>query len=384
MFLNSALLLLAGSAMADPREFSTIIPTGTFNPAAATAVQTEYPKDHHIAKGRLVDQIWHIVLDNADYDDAVNNPDLQYLASKGILLDNYYAVESNSQANYLAMIGGDTFGLTEERFVSIPSNVSTLVESLETNRVLWAQYTEDQPFTAFTGWEYPTSGNASYSRAKNPFVAFDSVMEKPSRYNNLRALASFEHDIEKHRFPQWKFIRPNLDHDGTNTNLETAASWVRNFIDPYIADRKHYHRKLFIITFARASSNTGPNKVWTCILGDMHEWERNTRDSNYYDHYSIPASTIANYDLPSLGRYDCSANVFHIINVKCHQKNLMNPEITDNYNQGPFAGYLSDDSLSLPVPNLNCEGRGHSGLLRRVKKIWKKASLSYADWQVGY
>lgn len=384
MFLNAAIALMAGSAMADPREFSTILPTGTFNPAAATAVQTTYPKDHHIIKGRLVDHIWHIVLDNADYDDAANNADLQYLASKGMLLDNYYAVESNSQANYLAMIGGDTFGLNDERFVSLPNNVSTLVEAMETNRVLWAQYTEDQPFTAYTGWEYPTDGNALYSRAKNPFVAFDSVMEKPSRYYNLRSLASFEPDMETHRFPQWKFIRPNLEHDGSNSDLATAASWVRNFIEPYISSRKHYHRKLFIVTFARASSNTGANKVWTVILGDMHEKQRGTTDSTYYDHYSIPASTIANFDLPSLGRYDCTANVFKLINKKAKQHNTQNPDITDNFHQGPFAGYFSDDSLSLPVPNLNCEGRGHSGLLRRVKKIWKKASLSYYDWQIGY
>lgn len=383
MFLKSALLLLAGSAVADPREYETVQPTGLFNPEAATAVQTEYPKDHHIAKGRLVDHIWHIVLDNADFDDAEQNEDLQYLASKGLLLDNYYAVESNSQANYLAMIGGDTFGLTEERFVSLPNNVSTLVESMEASRVLWAQYAEDQPFTAFSGWNYPAN-DPTYSRAKNPFVAFDSVLEKPGRYVNLRSLASFEDDIEKHRFPQWKFIRPNLEHDGTNTDLATAAKWARDFIGPFVEDKKLYHRKLFVLTFARSNSTTGANRVYTLLLGDMHDDLRGTADHTYYDHYSIPASTIANWDLPALGRYDCSANVFSVINNKAHQKNEKNPEITDNYNQGPFVGYLSDDHIPLPVPNLNCQGRGRAGIIHRVKKIWKKASLSYYDWQLGY
>lgn len=379
MYSAAVIALLTGSALAAPRNFTTIQPTGTFNPEAATAVQTEYPKDHHTIRGRFVDHMWHIVLDNADFDDAKNNADLQFLASQGLLLDNYYAVEGNSQANYLAMLGGDTFGLTEESFVSLPANISTLVESMEASRVLWAQYAEDQPFTAYNGWEYPAQ-NPTYSRAKNPFVAYDSIMDEQKRVVNLRSLATLQADLKHKKAPQWLFIRPNLINDGTNSDLATAAKWARDFLTPHLQEKKSYHRKLFILTFARSSSRNGPNKVYTLILGDIHKDLRGTTESKYYDHYSIPASTQANFDLPSLGRYDCSANVFSVINKKAHIKSDKNPQITDNYNQGPYAGYLSDDSLLLPKPNLNCEGRGHSGLLRRVKKIWKKASYSYEDW----
>lgn len=382
MYSATALLLLVGSALATERNFTTIQPTGTFNPAAATAVQTVYPKDHHIVRGRYCDHIWNIVLDNADYEDAANNEDLQHLASQGLVLDNYYAVDSNSQANYLAMIGGDTFGLTEERFVSLPSNVTTLVEAFDEKRVLWAQYTEDQPFTAYDGWEYPAE-NPTYSRAKNPFVAFDSVMEKSKYFNNLRSLASLDNDLESHHFPQWLFIRPNLQNDGTKSDLATAAKWVRNFLEPHISDKKAYHRKLFIVTFARSSSTNGPNRVWSVILGDIHENLRGDKDSTYYDHYSILASAEANYELPSLGRYDCSANVFSVINKKAKFHNRDAPEITDKYNQGPFAGYLSDDTIDLPVPNLICDNN-RDGVLRRVRKQWKKASYSYEDWVRNY
>lgn len=376
MYAIAALSILTVGALAEPRNFTTIQPSGTFNPEAATAMQTSYPKNHHMPKGRLVDHMWHIVLDNADYEDAIKNPDLQYLASRGILMDNYYAVEGNSQANYLAMLAGDTFGLTEENFVSLPSNVSTLVESMETVRVLWAQYTEDQPFPAYDGWTFPAE-NPTYSRAKNPFVAFESIMETPHRYNNLRSLAQMQHDFDIKRKPQWLFIRPNLNHDGTNTDLATSAKWARDFLTPYIDKRSEFHRHLYILTFARASSRTGPNKVMTLLLGDMHDWHRGTVDHTYYDHYSIPASTQANFNLPSLGRYDCSANVFYRINRKAKISSKKNPHITENYNQGPYTGYLSDDNVDLPIPNLNCEGRGHSGLLRHVKKVWKKASMGY-------
>jgi len=382
MYSAAALLLLAGSAVAEPRNFTTIQPTGTFNPIAATAVQTEYPKDHHIVRGRYGDFMWHIILDNADYDDAANNEDLQYLHEHyGILLTNYYAVESNSQANYIAMLGGDTFGLNEERFVSLPSNVSSVVESLESGRVLWAQYAEDQPFTAYDGWEYPAE-DPVYSRAKNPFVAFDSIMESPKRYFNLRSLSRLQHDLEDHRFPQWVFIRPNLEHDGTNSDLATAAKWVRDFLTPFLDNKSTNHRHLYHVTFARTSSNTGDNHVYSLLLGDVKG--QGTTDDNYYDHYSIAASAQANYDLPSMGRFDCSANVFDIVNSKCHIADMSHPDVngTENYNQGPFSGYFSDDHTDLPVPNLNCDRR--NGLIHRVGKIWKKASYSYDDWVHQY
>lgn len=382
---SSAVLLsaLLAGVTAAPRNFSTIQPTGTYNPAAATAVQTTYPKDHHIAKGRYCDHIWHIVLDSADFEEAAANSDLQALAKYGVTLTNYYALTHPAQPNYLAMVAGDDFGLNEDRFVSLPRNVSTIVESLEAQKVLWAQYMEDQPFTAYTGWEYPAE-DPLYSRAKNPLIAFDSIASENHRMVNLRSLASLQNDEEAKRMPQWTIIRPNLQHDGSTTDLDTAAAWVRSFLEPYVTEKKHYHRKLFIVTFAHAKTEDAPNRVFTLLLGDMHENERGTVDDLYYDHYSLLATTQDNWDLPNLGRFDCDANVFRLITHKAHRWTNKQHDIEGNYNSERHTGFLSDDQIPLPIPNLNCRGAGRVGVIKRVKKIWKKASYSYFDWVVNY
>lgn len=406
MKLSTVLLSVLAGVYAAPRNFTTVEATGTFNPAAATAVQTEYPKDHHIVRGRRYDHIWTIVLDSADYEDAANNEDLQALLTKygGLKLTNYYAVGQPAQANLLAMVGGDTFGLDSERFVALPENVSTIAESLENQKVLWASYAEGQPFTAFTGWEYEP---ANYSRAFNPFVSYDSVTSNRKRYVNLRSLETLYQDYAKHRYPQWLLITPNTYNNGRNSDLATSAKWTRDFLEPFfnasIAEEKNLkgvtdirHRHLFIVTFASAKSTDGPNRVLTLLLGDMPDGAHNdpagqNEDDSYYDHYSILASTEANYDLPHLGRYDTSANVFKVINSKAHITNeeeyykLRLENLTDtNYNNFPASGYLGNTDIQLPVPNLQPEGPGRAGVVSRVKKLWNKASYSYSDWEVNY
>lgn len=398
MKFSSVLLSVLAGAVAEPRNFSTIQPSGTFNPAAATAVQTEYPKDHHIVRGRRYDHIWTIVLDSADYDDANANEDLQALAGYGVKLTNYYGVAQPAQANLLAMVAGDTFGLEDEGFVALPENISTIAESMENQKVLWAQYTEGQPFTAYTGWEYSP---ANYSRVANPFIAYNSIAGKESRFVNLRSLETFYQDIHKHKYPQWMLISPNTYHSGRTSDLSTAARWTREFIEPFLNSSapynpmdvsKDYHRHLFIVTFACASSTDGPNRVYTLLLGDIPDgasW--GGEDDSYYDHYSILSSTEANYDLPHLGRYDINANVFKVINSKAHITNeeeyykIRLENISDtNYNNYPAAGWLSSTEIDLPVPNLQPEGPGRAGVVSRVSKIWKKASYSYYDWEVNY
>lgn len=379
-FALSVAALTAG-ALAEQRNFTTIQASGSFDPAAATAVQTVYPKQHHYVKGRTVDHIWHIVLGAADFDDAYNNEDIAHLRQYGVTLTNYYALTHPNQANYLGMMAGDTFGLTEERFVALPSNVSTIVDSLEERRVIWAQYMEDQPFTAYPGWTY----GQTYSRAANPLIAFDSVAGTPRRMANLRSLATFEDDYASGHMPQWLMIRPNLDNDGTNTDLATSAKWARDFLDRFIMDKKTYHRHAFVLTFIAAKTEDANNRVLTLVLGDVKKDQRGTEDSFYYDHYSILATTQGNYDLPSLGRYDCRANVLPVIGEKAHAGNNQDKtNLGENYNAAPIAGYLSSYDNPMPFPNTNCPGVAKVGVLKSVKKLWKKMSYSYYQWTFNY
>jgi hypothetical protein len=76
---------------------------------------------------------------------------IQWLATQGILLDNYLAVAHPSQPNYVASVGGDTHGVTNSDFFRIDSSVQTVVDLLEANGVSWSEYQEDLPYSGFQG-----------------------------------------------------------------------------------------------------------------------------------------------------------------------------------------------------------------------------------------
>lgn len=375
-----ALALMAGAVAQGAREFTTIQASETYDPRAATALQTVYPKQHHYRKGRYSDHFWIISLGSASFDDVDSNSYFSQLKQEGQLLTNYYAVSNPAQANLLAMVGGDTFGLTDERFVSIPSNVSTIAESFEEARVLWAQYSDGQPFTGYPGWSYenPYTGT-TYSRSRNPFITFDSVADEPKRLVNLKSLQNFYQDKESGHIAQVLFIQPP---DEAVADLDSAGAWLSDVLGDLPTDKKLYHRKNVIVTFAN-STDSSDNRVWTLLLGDIEKRWKGSEDDTYYDHYSIPATLEGNYEIPTLGRYDCGANLFNVFNFKIHHHNTISGPSQDG-NSYSLGGFLSSTNNPLPIPNINCEGSGRAGTLGRVKKIWKKMSYSYYQWTFDY
>src|SRR5690349_5289538 len=77
-------------------------------PTAADAASAPLPAFKHI---------FVIVLENKSYDQVIRSqqaPYLNTLARQYGLADNYYGVRHPSLPNYLALLGGDTFGITSD------------------------------------------------------------------------------------------------------------------------------------------------------------------------------------------------------------------------------------------------------------------------------
>lgn len=116
--------------------------------AQATAL-TLSPTSNH--KGKAFDRFVVIWLENTDYYKAASDPNLAWLAKKGITLSNYFGVTHPSEPNYVAAIGGDNFGMDNDNFNAVPGNVSTVVDLLEDKGISWSQYQEDMPYSGFEG-----------------------------------------------------------------------------------------------------------------------------------------------------------------------------------------------------------------------------------------
>ena len=94
-----------------------------------------------------------------------------------------------SQPNYVAAVGGDTFGLNDDNVHSIPANISTVVDLLDTKGISWAEYEEGLPSSDFEG---ATSGN--YVRKHSPLISYDSVSKNGTRLSRIKTLSDFDND----------------------------------------------------------------------------------------------------------------------------------------------------------------------------------------------
>lgn len=352
--------------------------TGTVNVAAA-AVTALTLSPLSTVPGKAFNRFVVIWLENTDYPKAIGDPNLSRLASQGITLSNYYAVTHPSQPNYMASVGGDTFGLGDDNFHSLPSNISSIVDLLEDKGISWGEYQEDMPSSGFEGfaWINQQNGANDYVRKHNPLVLYDSVTNNTQRLACLKNLTMFYNDLNANKLPQWMFITPNMTSDGHDTSVTTAGAWTRAFLDPLMNDTNFMNNTLVLITWDENHTYTIKNNILGILLGDAVPADLvGTTDTNIYTHYPELATVEANWDLDSLGRYDVGANVFSLVAHKTGDT-LRNwtglPSFDEVYFNSSYTGSLSSAPGPWPEPNTVTVVNGRS-VLPSIVNTWSSFS----------
>ena len=365
-----AVLALAGGVAAQNTQTST----SDVYAAQATA-KTAHPTSH--VSGTAFQRLAIIWLENTDYDKAVGDPNLAYLAQKGITLSNYFGVTHPSEPNYVASIGGDNFGMDNDDFNFIPNNVSSVIDLLEDRGISWSMYQEDMPYSGFEGFAWvdqQTQAN-DYVRKHNPAIIYDAN-NTPQRLENIKNLTMLYEDLNSNTLPQWMFITPNMTDDGHDTSVTVAGTWTRNFVEPLLNDTRFMQNTTVLITFDENHTYTQQNRVLGILLGDAIPQNLiGTTDSNFYDHYSEIATVEANWDLYTLGRWDVGANVFSWVADKVQEQTrpwdaATNAADASVFLNQSFVGPFSDTQKGpLPIPDTNAEHCGRT-VLPKVKDTW--------------
>ncbi|KAJ3496105.1 hypothetical protein NLG97_g2906 [Lecanicillium saksenae] len=320
-----------------------------------------------------------------------------WFAEQGIKMTNYFGVTHPSQPNYIASIAGDYFGLVSDGHASLPANVSTVVDLLESRNISWAHYQEDMPYTGFQNESYTNPhGKPDYVRKHNPAIHFDNVVMNEDRLNQIKNFSCidtsrslFHADLAADRLPQWMFITPNMTSDGHNSNIKTAGEWARGFLGPLLEEPKFMNNTLVLITWDEAEiTSQRPNHILAVLIGDAIPTELvGTKDDSFYTHYSSIATVSANWDLPTLGRWDVGANVYQWVGNKTGDTirswtNMSNFE--NHYYATAYAGFLNtrSNNTQLPKPNLALEPSfGGRYILQSIKDMWANsdAPTYYTD-----
>ncbi|CAI7619519.1 unnamed protein product [Penicillium viridicatum] len=382
-------VLMGAAALATAQTATTSEPAVADIHAAAATTKPEVTTSD--VKGLAFDRFYQVWLENINYDDSAADANMQWLASEGILLTNFYAVTHPSEPNYCAAAGGDTFGMDNDDFNQVPNNVSTIADLLDTKGISWAEYQEHIPYAGFQGYNYSNQESHAndYVRKHNPLVLYDSVVSNSSRARQIKSFDDFENDIQDKKLPQWAFITPNMTNDAHDTNITFAAKWERPWVAKLLENEYFYNNTLLLLTFDEDKTYTNDNRIFSVLVGGaIPKHLKGTKDDTFYTHYSTIASVSANWGLPSLGRWDCGANLLQIV---ANKTGYANYEVDKTYltlNQtypGPLSvgdktiGNTSTFSPEWPIPitdsNEKCSA-GH-GILDAVKQTYGHLKTTY-------
>lgn len=274
------------------------------------------------ARAHHFDRVLIIVLENVDYERAIQNKDLTELAAKGASFTNFHALFHPSYPNYLAMIAGTDFGRHRggsyfgDKQVNFPDDAAhrTIADSLIAAGLDFKQYAEELPMgpcPANVYDQHVAAKRGNYVRRHVPFLSFREVQEKwcdrVIRVDSGRSDNFFAQDAKK-GLVAYSFYTPNLNHDGHDTTVDVAGAWVKKFLDDTFPEKLR-QGTLVIITFDESGGNQD-NRIFTLFLGDMvndaaHQDPKVL--AKRHDHYSVLRTIEDNFGLPPLTTNDRTA-----------------------------------------------------------------------------
>src|SRR5215212_11743533 len=226
----SCLILLAACVPSTPPVTPVPTATATLTPLP-TATVTWTPTVTLTATPKPpvpnFDHIVVIIFENKEFGTVIGNPDMptfNQLANDYTLLTEFYAVTHPSLPNYIAMIGGDTFGIKSNCsncFINAPS----LPDLIEASGRTWKTYQEDMPEPCFLG------DTDVYVQKHNPFVYFDPIRLNAERCRrSVVPLTDLPVDILSGSLPNFLFIKPNICNDSHDCSLDVTDAWLTTLL----------------------------------------------------------------------------------------------------------------------------------------------------------
>jgi phosphatidylinositol-3-phosphatase len=294
-------------------------PTSTQTPVAqsptATSTLPAFPTETFVATPEqtatlepLVPNFDHIailIFENKEFGTVIGNPNMpiyNQLAEDYTLLTQFYAVMHPSLPNYIAMIGGDTFGIDrncEGCFI----HASSLPDLIEASGRTWKTYQEDMPAPCYIG------SKGQYAQKHNPFVYFDPIRLDSARCEqSIVPLTALQTDIDAGTLPNFIFITPNLCNSAHDCSLDVADVWLGDILTQLVpALDQEGANYLVVLTWDEGQGDHSccglPEKAGGRIpVVFISPWVKNNfQDPSPYTHYSLLRTVANSWGLPYLG-----------------------------------------------------------------------------------
>jgi acid phosphatase len=276
-------------------------PSAVASPASVTPPgrTTSLPNFSHI---------FIILLENEESSAIVGNPAAPYLnglAAQYARVTNYYGISHPSLPNYLALIGGDTFGITSDCLDCFVS-ASSVVDQIEGSGRTWKAYMESMPQPCFLG------NSGEYAQRHNPFIYFDNIRTNPDRCNRIVPLTQLDTDLRSGSLPDYVWITPNVCNDMHDCSVAVGDSWLKGWVPKILASSAWQAGGVLFITFDEGDTDRGcctyakGGQVDMLIIAPSVK--RGFTSDVEYDHYSLLRTIEEAWGLPLIANANCDCS----------------------------------------------------------------------------
>jgi phospholipase C len=308
-------------------------------PATSPGARAPMPRYAHI---------FIIVAENKGYDLVIGPgtaaPNINGLAERYGMASQFFAEVHPSEANYIAMLAGDTFGIHDDDafyckprmndtwcskaqrtdYVDHTLTARSLMDQLEARGFTWKAYMESLPEPGSLAVRWPTADKPVaglpaqlYAAKHNGFVNFRSVQQDPARAAKIVDFNALSRDLASGQMPNFAHIVPNQCDDmhgrdeGADVPADCRKSNVRALIgrgDKVIAELvqritqsslwRATDNNAIVITFDEndkeerkgsdqgcCGSDSGGGRIPTVVI--TNHGPRGVVDARPYNHYSL-------------------------------------------------------------------------------------------------
>jgi hypothetical protein len=250
------------TAAAAPSPTTTTTTTTTTTAAAAPSPTITSTTATAVPNAQPVTKVLTIVEENHSLEQMkAGMPYLYSLAQRFSYANNYVAIRHPSLPNYLAIAGGDTFGVSDDADPASHqlSGQSVFGQAIAQGRTAGV-YAESMPGNCVQ------SGNTGkgYAVKHNPWPYFVDERALCNVFDTPET--GFGAAVSSNALPNAGMLIPNNCNDAHDCSLGTADSWLKNRLPNILASSDFTSGKLAVVVTADEDDNTAGNKVLTVVL----------------------------------------------------------------------------------------------------------------------
>jgi phosphoesterase family protein len=271
-----------------------------------------------------LDHVFVIVLENHGYADVIGNsnaPVINTLAETYNSALDYNGVRHPSLPNYLAMVSGDDFGVSNDEapVVGVPPgpwsfNAVTIGSQLEAVGKDWRTYQEDIPATGSLAAKWPGDAHTGsiYVVKHNPFPYFQ-IHQAQDEFNKMVPITELFSDLAGDEAPALSYIVPNMCNNMHGQDFPLSP--CSGYDDAALISRGDHETGLLVKAITGSSTweegrcalfivfDEAEDKLSTPLvaLAITNYGVKGVQDSTHYTHYSLLKTIEAGFGLSYLG-----------------------------------------------------------------------------------